>query len=203
MYCSKCGKEIEESSQYCKYCGTRVEGDTLESAHERLKKSSEDVSTYEMPKMIPLDMLEKYERIVVETHPSKMGAFFNYIAGALLFLAVGFIVLIVFNWEVFGAILIIVGLIIALIGYLKWRYTIYGLTTNRTIVLKGVFGKSLYENRLDKIQDIRMEISLLQRMFNYGNISITTAGTSGIECIWKDIPDPRKKQMLLRTLVAR
>ena len=203
MYCSKCGKEIEESSQYCKHCGTRLEGDTLESAPERLNESDEDVPTYEMPKMIPLDMMERNERIVFETHQSKMGVFFNHIAGALLFLAGGFVVLIVLNWEIPGAILIIAGLIIALIGYLKWRSIIYGLTTNRIIVLKGIFSKDLYENRLDRVQDIRMKISLRQRIYNCGDIFLTTAGTSGVECMWQNIPDPRRKQKLLRTLIAK
>jgi membrane protein YdbS with pleckstrin-like domain len=203
MYCLKCGREIEESSQYCKYCGTRLEGETLESESERLKESGDDVPTYERPKKIPLDTMEKNERIVFETHPSKIGVFSNHIAGALLFIAGGSVVLIVLNWEIFGAILIITGLIIALIGYLKWRSIIYGLTTNRIIVLKGIFSKDIYENRLDRVQDIRVKISLWQRVFNYGDIFLTTAGTSGIECIWHNIPDPRKKQKLLRTLLTK
>jgi len=203
MYCLKCGREIEESSQYCKYCGTRLEGETLESESERLKESDDDVPTYETPKKIPLDTMEKNERIVFETHPSKIGVFSNHIAGTLLFIAGGSVVLIVLNWEIFGAILIITGLIIALIGYLKWRSIIYGLTTNRIIVLKGIFSKDIYENRLDRVQDIRVKISLWQRMFNYGDIFLTTAGTAGIECIWHNIPDPRKKQKLLRTLIAK
>jgi membrane protein YdbS with pleckstrin-like domain len=203
MYCSKCGKEIEESSQYCKYCGTRVEGDTLESAHGRSEEYSKDISTYETPKTIPLDMMEKNERIVFETHPSKMGTFFNHIAVALLFVAGGLAVLIVLSWEIPGAILIVAGLIIGLIGYVKWRSIIYGLTTNRIIVFTGIFSKDLYENRLDRVQDIRMKISLRQRIYNCGDISVSTAGTAGVECMWRNIPDPRKKQRLLRMLVAR
>ena len=203
MYCSKCGKEIEESSQYCKYCGTRVEGDTLENAHGRSEEYSKDISTYETPKTIPLDMMEKNERIVFETHPSKMGTFFNHIAVALLFVAGGFAVLIVLSWEIPGAILIVAGLIIGLIGYVKWRSIIYGLTTNRIIVFTGIFSKDLYENRLDRVQDIRMKISLRQRIYNCGDISVSTAGTASVECMWRNIPDPRKKQRLLRMLVAR
>ena len=203
MYCSKCGKEIDESGQYCKYCGTRIEGDVPESTDARLKEDREDVPTYEMPKMIPLDMMENHERVVYETHPSKMGTFFNHIAVALLLVAGGFAVLIVLSWEIPGAILIVAGLTIGLIGYVKWRSIIYGLTTNRIIVFTGIFSKDLYENRLDRVQDIRMKISLRQRIYNCGDISVSTAGTAGVECMWRNIPDPRKKQRLLRMLVAR
>jgi len=207
MYCSKCGKEVEVSSQYCKHCGARLEDEASESAHERVhecaKEYGEDVPTYEKPKMIPLDMMERNERIVFETHPSKMESFFKYIAGAVLLLAGGIAILTVLSWEIFGIVLIVVGLVIALAGYLKWRSVIYALTTNRIIVLKGIFAKHEHECRLDKVQDIMMNISLKQRMYNYGNIYITTAGTSHVEIKWLNIPDPRKKQKLLRTLLAR
>ena len=203
MYCSKCGREIEESGQYCKYCGAHLEGDMADGTQESPKESGEEVPTYETPKMIPLDMIEKNERIVFETHQSKMGVFSNHIAGAALLLAGGIIVLVIPKWSIPGAILIVAGLVIALIGYLKWRSVTYALTTRRIIVLKGIFAKDLHESRLDRVQDIRMKISLEQRMFNYGNIYITTAGTSHVEIKWLNIPDPRKKQKLLRAALAR
>jgi uncharacterized membrane protein YdbT with pleckstrin-like domain len=129
--------------------------------------------------------------------------FSNHILGAVLLLAGGIVVLVIPKWSIPGAILIVAALIVALIGYLKWRSVIYGLTTKRIIVLQGIFSKDLHESRLERVQDIRMKISFDQRIFNYGDIYITTAGTSGVEAIWQNIPDPRKKQMLLRTLLAR
>jgi membrane protein YdbS with pleckstrin-like domain len=203
MYCPKCGREVDESSQYCKYCGARLEGDTAESAPEQPRDYGEDVPTYETPRMIPMDMMEKNERIVFETHASKMGSFFSHILVALLFLAGGSAMLVVLSWEIPGAALIVVGVIVGFVGYVKWRSVVYALTTHRIVVLKGIFSKELYENRLDRVQDIRMKISLMQRMYNCGDIYVSTAGTSGVECIWENIPDPRKKQKLLRTLMAR
>ncbi|MFP3879338.1 MAG: PH domain-containing protein [Dehalococcoidia bacterium] len=203
MYCPKCGREIDESSQYCKYCGAHLEEDAVESAPEHPRGYGEDISAYETPRMIPMDMMEKNERIVFETHASKMGSFFNHIVVALLLLAGGSAMLIVLSWEIPGAILMVIGAIIGLVGYVRWRSVVYALTTNRIVVLKGIFSKELYENRLDKVQDIRMKISLRQRIYNCGDIFVSTAGTSGVECIWENIPDPRKKQKLLRTLMAR
>ena len=203
MYCSKCGKEIDDSGQYCKYCGTRIEEDVPESTHARLQEDREDVPTYEMPRMIRPDMMEKYEKIVFESHPSKMGTFFNHMATAVLFLAGGFILLIRLDWPIPAAVVIGIGFIVALVGHLKWRSVVYVLTTNRILVLRGIFAKEVYENRLSKIQDIRMKISVRQRLYSCGDIYLTTAGTSGVECLWQDIPDPRKKEALLRKLVPR
>jgi len=202
VYCSKCGKEVDESSEFCKHCGARLAGDTPEAEPKLSAEHAEAVPTYEKPKMIPPDMIERNERMVFETHPSKMEAFFKYIAGGILLIAGGIALMVLLGWVIFGWVLIGAGAIIGLIGFIKWRSVIYGLTTDRIIVLSGILSKHLYENRLDRVQDIRMDISIRQRIFNYGDISITTAGTGGVEYIWRNIPEPRKRQRQLRTVVA-
>ncbi len=202
MYCSKCGKEVDESSEFCKYCGARLAGDTPEASSNLTVEDAEAVPTYETPRMIPSDMIERNERMVFETHPSMMEAFFKYIAGGILLIAGGITLMVVLGWVIVGWVLIGAGVIIGLIGFIKWRSVVYALTTDRIIVLSGVLSKHLYENRLERVQDIRMDISVRQRIFNYGDISITTAGTGGVEYIWRNIPEPRKRQRQLRTVAA-
>lgn len=203
MYCPRCGTEIDESSRYCKYCGARVGTDAPETAPEPSDEQREGVPTYDMPRMMRPDMMEKFEKIIFETHPSKMGTLFNHIATAIIFAVIGFVLLIRFDWWIPAVVLIGLGLIVALVGYIKWRSVVYVLTTNRILVLRGIFAKELYENRLSKVQDIRMKISLRQRLYNCGDIYLTTAGTAGVECLWQDIPDPRRKEALVRKLVPR
>lgn len=206
MYCSKCGQEIDESGRFCKHCGARLERDTDNSAPEGTTVSATEQRTdfpaYEVPRIIRPDMLEKGERVVFETHPSKMGAFFNHIATAVVLVVLGFFLLVRFNWSILAAIPIFVAVIVFLVGYVNWRSVTYVLTTKRIMVLKGVFDKELYENRLSKVQDIRMKMTMRQRLYNCGDIYLTTAGTSAVECLWQNIPDPRKKEALLRKLVT-
>jgi uncharacterized membrane protein YdbT with pleckstrin-like domain len=95
--------------------------------------------------------------------------------------------------EILCSVLIVGGLLIALISYLKWPSVTYTPTTKCIIVLKGRFSKDLYQTRLDKMQDIRMEITPRQRRYNCGDIFVSTAGTSVVECMWQNIPEPRKK----------
>lgn len=203
MYCSKCGKEVDESGEFCKHCGARLAGDNPEASGKLTAEQAEAVPTYETPNMIPPDMIERNERMVFETHPSIMEAFIKYIAGGILLIAGGITLRVVLGWDIFGWVLIGIGVIIGVTGFIKWRSVKYALTTHRIIVLSGILSKHLYENRLDRVQDIRMDISVRQRIFRYGDISVTTAGTGGIEYIWKNIPEPRKRQRQLRTLVAK
>ena len=206
MYCSRCGQEVDESGRFCKHCGARLERDAQDGPSRDTPVGSveqhEDVPAYDVPRVIRPDMLEKGEKVVFESHPSKMGTFFNHVATAAVLVVLGFFLLVRFNWSILAAIPIFVALIVFLVGYLKWRSVTYVLTSKRVLVLRGILDKEVYENRLSRVQDIRMKISLRQRLYNCGDIYLTTAGTSAVECLWQDIPDPRKKEALLRKLVT-
>jgi uncharacterized membrane protein YdbT with pleckstrin-like domain len=102
-----------------------------------------------------------------------------------------------------GIILLIIALLFIGISYLSWRFTSYCLTTRRVIKLKGILNKDFYENRLEKVQDLRLKEGFIQRMFGCGDILITTAGMAGIECVWQDIPNARESQKILRALLER
>ncbi|GAJ21797.1 unnamed protein product, partial [marine sediment metagenome] len=54
-----------------------------------------------------------------------------------------------------------------------------------------------------KVQDLRLKTGIIQRMFDCGDISITTAGMAGVECVWHNIPNAREVQKTLRTLLER
>ena len=77
------------------------------------------------------------------------------------------------------------------------------MTISRVIRLRDIIVKDLYENPLDRIQDLRLKMGILQRIFGCGDMMITTAGTAGIEYAWKNIKNPREVQKTLRTLIGR
>ena len=201
MYCPNCGKEIEERTKFCKYCGTKVGEGEIEVKEKEIQQARETVPSYDAPKMIPRDMLKEGEKIVFEAHPHKVYTLLkSWIFGAILVL-VG---IPLFSASILAGIIVeIIAFFVFFIPYLKWRYTIYGLTTARVIRLRGVIGKDLYENPLERIQDLRLRMGVLQRMFGCGDIMITTAGTAGIECTWKNIGNPREAQKTLRALLGR
>ena len=52
MFCTKCGKEIDDSAKFCKYCGSPVEVDT-EEALETPSDMDTDVEVSEEPVFQP------------------------------------------------------------------------------------------------------------------------------------------------------
>ncbi|MBA7614636.1 hypothetical protein ES703_21904 [subsurface metagenome] len=198
MYCSNCGKEIEEGSKFCRYCGANVEGVKIEARQKREQEIEDSVSYYDTPKIIPKDMLEEGERIVFETRPRKILYLIGWWIVGILFIIIGLFVLLAS--VIGGVITVILGLIVLGIPLLTWRNTVYCLTTRRVMRFKGTVSKEVYENPLDRIQDLRLKMSFLQRQYDCGDILITTAGTAGIECTWQNIPNARETYKILRAL---
>lgn len=160
---------------------------------------------YDKPKLIPMSMLKKGEKIVFESHPHKGYTLFSPWAMALGLFIIGISVYIAGSMDkaihITGISIILIGILWGVVAYFKWRFTIYGLTTERIIRLTGVIAKDIYENPIVKIQDIRLKISFLQRLWKCGNIMIYTAGTSTVECIWKNIGNPQNILKLVRAMI--
>lgn len=200
MFCPNCGKEIERGAKFCKACGTK--SGQLESDNEKKQMTRKvDIRSYKVPKMIPGNMLKSGENIILETHPHRLYSLIaSWFFGGIFF--VGGIFLL-FGSPYIGVAALFLGLLILLIPFLKWKYTIYVLTTVRIMTLRGMIAKDFYENPLDKIQDLRLKMGIMQRLFGCGDIMITTAGTAAIECNWKNIPKPNEVQKILRNALDR
>jgi uncharacterized membrane protein YdbT with pleckstrin-like domain len=61
-----------------------------------------------------------------------------------------------------------------------WTSHKYVVTNRRVIQVFGVINKNVTDSSLEKVNDVKMEQSLLGRLFNYGDIEILTASELGI-----------------------
>jgi len=196
MYCLNCGKEIEEGSKFCRYCGADVGKSEIETRQKRVLEEKRAVSHYATPKIVPRDRLKEGEMIVFETRPHKVHYLLAWWIIGIIFSIIGLGIL--FASVIGGIILLIIALLFLGIAYLSWNCTVYCLTTERVIKLKGILNKDFYENRLEKVQDLRLKEGFIQRMFGCGDILITTAGMAGVECVWGSIPNARESHSILR-----
>lgn len=208
MYCPNCGREIEKGSKFCKFCGAKTEEGEIGAKEKQAQQVRQTLPSYDIPRMIPRDMLKEGESIVFETHPHKVFTLlgpcilgFILVLGAAAFFYIS-TVEVTPPTLILAFVILLLGIYLPLSSYLQWRYTIYALTTSRVIKLSGVITKDLYENSLDRIQDLRVTIGLWQRIFGCGDIMITTAGTAAIECVWENIKNPREIQSTLRALLG-
>jgi uncharacterized membrane protein YdbT with pleckstrin-like domain len=72
---------------------------------------------------------------------------------------------------------------------LEWTNRQYIVTNRRVIQIFGIINKNIIDSSLDKVNDVKMEQSVLGRLFGYGDIEILTASEYGINQFNK-IADP-------------
>lgn len=140
-------------------------------------------------------LLGDNERIVFVTHPHWLILVSEIISETVL--AIALVVLITLIW------LLWVPNLLILLGYLLlafplvslWRdYTIwsnrqYVITNWRVIQISGVFNKDVTDSSLDKVNDVKLEQSVLGRMLDYGDVEILTASELGVN-LFKMVGQP-------------
>lgn len=89
------------------------------------------------------------------------------------------------------------GLVILLIWWLKVLATKLTITDVRISLRKGILSKHTNEVYHTDVRNVKVAQSMLQRIFNVGEIGVATAGHGGVEIIVPGIPDPGKVRSII------
>ena len=110
-------------------------------------------------------------------YSGKMSLFsiLSSLIGGLLLIAIG-IGLAILN--PFGALVAVAGLIVILAALIRRNSTELAVTNRRVIAKFGFIRRSTVELNLAKVESIRVEQSVLGRIFNYGSIIVTGTGST-------------------------
>lgn len=92
---------------------------------------------------------------------------------------------------VIGAVLLLGSALFFVYHWIQSISTTIKVTTERTIVIRGIVSKSTNEVQHDDVRNIRSDRNLLERMFNYGDLALSSSGQDDMEIIIEDIPDPQ------------
>jgi uncharacterized membrane protein YdbT with pleckstrin-like domain len=79
-----------------------------------------------------------------------------------------------------GLALLLVAVLVALPGLLRWENEIYLVTERRVLKVEGVLNKRALDSGLAKVNDVRLTQTALGRLLGYGTLEIITASDSGI-----------------------
>lgn len=92
---------------------------------------------------------------------------------------------------------VVVGLIILGIWYLKTRATTLTVTNEQTTLRKGLLSKYTNDVFHSNVRNIIVRQSFFQRMMGVGYVGISSSGQSGIEIEVNGIPDPERVKQLI------
>lgn len=170
------------------------------------------------PKMISDDkdkprvsaQIANSEEVLREFHPVMFRNHLFLTTIALLFTAAGIAALI--SWAVGQELLGIEGIWLMIGGiFLTSIAAIYFLTrwiqklaitmkitSQRTVVTRGIIAKSTNEVQHDDVRNIKSDRNIMERLLNYGDIALSSSGQDDMEIVVHDIPDPEGVIMEIR-----
>jgi uncharacterized membrane protein YdbT with pleckstrin-like domain len=142
-------------------------------------------------KVRPID-LHSGEQIIFEGHPSWRATLAFYIQGVLAVLVVGVIALLVSSTGV-GAGIIAAGIaLVILVGFVRRMATVYTITNQRLRIKRGIFAKRVQQTRIDRVQNVNTDQSVVERLLRVGKVDFDTAGTDDSDFTFDGVGNPTR-----------
>jgi membrane protein YdbS with pleckstrin-like domain len=96
--------------------------------------------------------------------------------------------------------LVVLGLLRLAVRYLRWRRTVYAVTSRRVIIQRGILSRDFDEIPVTQVRGVDVHQTLTQRMLGYGTVRVSSEGGARIgNEDWKGIPQPFKFQKLIES----
>lgn len=96
--------------------------------------------------------------------------------------------------QVVALLAFLIWIVLAVLPFLRWLYTLFVLTTDRLITRTGIVAKRSKEIPLERINDVAFTQSVFERMVGAGSLLIESAGERGQERI-TDVRHPEQVQL--------
>jgi membrane protein YdbS with pleckstrin-like domain len=94
--------------------------------------------------------------------------------------------------------LVLVGIVLYVVEYLKSRSTRLKVTSRRTVLESGILSKQTNEVRHSDIRNIQVRQGVFDRLFGVGELELSSAGQSDVEIDVRGIPNPQEVADLIR-----
>jgi uncharacterized membrane protein YdbT with pleckstrin-like domain len=130
------------------------------------------------------------ERVVFEGHPSWRALLAVYVGGTLGALAVGAIVALIASVPVGVAVGAALVALVLIVGFVKRMATRYMVSTQRLYIRRGILSKRVQQTRIDRVQNVNTDQSLVERILRVGTVDFDTAGSEDSDFSFVGIADP-------------
>ena len=178
-------------------------------AQEQAAKAGQE-HRQSIDELLPSDLLSDDETVLFALKPSLWTVLFLSFRTVVIAGAIAVVTLLVGPMLQLGRFntYILQGCAAAVVGrvgfaLLQWLSRTYVLTDRRVIRVRGVFTIDIFQCQLTRIQNTFLVLTLAQRIFNLGNVELTTAGTGHVEAVWRDCRDPLKVHHRLLQAINR
>jgi uncharacterized membrane protein YdbT with pleckstrin-like domain len=118
----------------------------------------------------------------------------SFYVGGLIVAALVLVVLgwLADSWPLAVVVAAIIAGLTLIVGYLRRVSTKYLITTQRLRISRGIVRRAVQETRLDRVQNVNYQQSMLDRVFHVGTVDFDTAGTDDSEFRFEWVNGPER-----------
>ena len=132
-----------------------------------------------------------------EGHPSWRAIISFYLKGLIAVLVVAFLVGVgtnIANGDTDARLVTIVAVVgvalVVLAGFIKRITTHYTITNRRLRIQRGIISREIQETRLERVQNVNYNQSLVQRLLQVGDVDFDTAAGDDYNFIFEGVSEP-------------
>jgi uncharacterized membrane protein YdbT with pleckstrin-like domain len=131
------------------------------------------------------------EESVYEGHPSWRALAGFYLGGLALAVVVFLVVAFLVDEFALGLVAaLVLAALTLLVGWFRRVSTNYVITNQRLRISRGIVRRQVQETRLDRVQNVNFNQSVVDRMLRVGSVDFDTAGTDDSEFVFDWVNDP-------------
>lgn len=136
---------------------------------------------------------EQNEQVIYEGRPSWRSILGFYIAGLLIVAAAAALAFVVSGGGLAAAVGGAVFLGLLVIGWLKRISTRYSITDRRLRIQRGIVARNVEEARVERVQNVNVRQSVLQRILQVGTVDFDTASNRADDTFqFRGVAQPEK-----------
>ncbi len=130
------------------------------------------------------------EHVIFEGHPSWRSILDHYLKGLVASLIIAAIVYFVDDTGLaVTAFVVLFGLTIV-VGYVRRIATVYTITNERLRIKRGIISRNTQEARIERVQNVNTDQSVIQRLLQIGTVEFDTAGTDDSNFNFAGVANP-------------
>jgi membrane protein YdbS with pleckstrin-like domain len=222
MYCMNCGADVPANMRFCGSCGapadteaTRIasrSGGTNAGVRTSFDNEMTAVSqpvqavserSRQAPAPRPRDEAEA-ERVIFSIRPTFLFIGIGYVLAAAAAVGLSILLAMFAGQYIPASIAVLITLpllLIPAVKHLRRNSIKYTLTDSKIEIDQGFIARKTRNIPLRNIQDVTVSSTIMQRLFNFGDLVIENASEIGGQTLLDNIPNPRRHaELLLREL---
>jgi uncharacterized membrane protein YdbT with pleckstrin-like domain len=82
--------------------------------------------------------------------------------------------------------------LVVFVGFVKRMTTVYTITNQRLRIKRGFIARNVQQTRIDRVQNVNTDQSVIERILQVGTVDFDTAGTDDSEFKFAGVSQPEQ-----------